>query len=200
LFHLRYYQGLDVNGSKKKSWTIHHSDFSNKSVEPSYIFYAAYYGNITSMRYFFSERPIKALKKFAQKYINNNSKDLRVTILNTIEDIQKVGRKLFTYELFGKNETPFHWAVDGNKHYAIKELVKLYKEKEINKQAGDNKEQQLTIKETLDMRAQREKVTALLLASHLGYYECVRALLEVGANPEIVDNKRWTLAHHAAYV
>ncbi|CAG8569665.1 18096_t:CDS:10 [Rhizophagus irregularis] len=195
----KYYQGLDVNGSMKRSWIIHHnSDFSNKSVKPSYIFYAAYYGNITSMRYFFSERPIKALKKFAQKYINNNSKDLRVTILNTIEDIQNVGRKLFTYELFRNNETPFHWAVDGNKHYAIEELVKLYKEKEINEQAGDNKEQQLTIEEILDMRTDRNKVTALLLAAYFGHNNCVRTLLEVGANPEIADNNGWSLAHYAA--
>ncbi|GBB92606.1 hypothetical protein RclHR1_02030009 [Rhizophagus clarus] len=197
----KYYQGLDVNGSKKKSWIINYvPGFSNnKDVKPSFIFYAAYYGNITSIQYFFSDRPINALKKFAYKYINNNSKDLRVTILNTIEDIQKVGRKLFIYELFC-NETPFHWAVEGNKHCAIEELVKLYsKEKEINDQIGDNnKEHHLTIEEILDMRTDRKKVTALLLAAHFGYNECVRTLLKVGANPEIVDRNGWSLVHHAA--
>ena len=56
---------LDFNDSHKH----------DKHVEPPYLFYAAYYGNIASMRYFFSERPIKALERYAQKY-SNMSKDL----------------------------------------------------------------------------------------------------------------------------
>ena len=174
-------------------------DSSDKHVEPSYLFYAAYYGNIASIQYFFSERPIKALERYAQKYTNKNSKDLRVTILNTLRDIYKVGRKLFTYELF-RNETPFHWAVQGNKCDAIKELAKLYKEKKGKEQEGDGEEQQLTLKEILDMRANNRKVTALLLAAQFGYNGCIRALLEAGADPGITDCNRWSLAHYAVYV
>ena len=197
---IRYYQGLNVNGRKKKSWAIHHNPgHSNKVVEPSYIFYAAYYGNITSVRYFFSEKPIKALEKFARKYANNNSKDIRLTVLNTIEDVQKAGKKLFNYELF-RNETPFHWAVQNNKHDIIKELVRLYKEKESKEQKGDDEEQQLTVEEILDMREQGKKATALLLAAQFGYNECIKALLEAGADPGITDCNGWSLAHYAVYV
>ncbi|PKY57789.1 hypothetical protein RhiirA4_479133 [Rhizophagus irregularis] len=58
--------------SQEKSWKIHYDpSYSNKFVEPPYLFYAAYYGNIAN---------------------------LRVTILGTIENIQKVGRKLYNYE------------------------------------------------------------------------------------------------------
>src|SRR5215213_3806192 len=98
---------------------------SNKHVEPSYLFYAAYYGNIASIQYFFSERPIKALERYARKYTNNNSKDLRVKNLNKMENITKGGKKLFTCELF-RNETPFHWAVQRNEYDAINELARLY--------------------------------------------------------------------------
>ncbi|RIA84952.1 ankyrin repeat-containing domain protein [Glomus cerebriforme] len=189
-----YYTGL-VDYPKEKFWKPYHNQMSHLfPVEPSYLFYAAYYGNITSIRYFFSDRPIKALNKFAQKYINKNSEDLRITILSTIEDVQKVGRKLFTYELF-KNQTPFHWAVQENKHDVIKELARLYKEEESKEQADDD---QLTLEEILDMRADITKVTALLLAAQLGYDECIKALLEVGADPGITDHNGWSLAHYAA--
>ena len=170
----------------------------DKHVEPPYLFYAAYYGNIASIRYFFSERPIKALERYAQKY-SNKSKDLRVTILNTIEDIQKVGGRLFTYDLF-RNETPFHWATQGNKHNAIKELAELYKENEDKMQVRDGEEQQLTCEEILNIRANKKQVTALLLAARFGYNECIRALLEAGADPKITDCNGWTLVHYATYV
>jgi len=117
-----------VNGRKKKSWAIHHNPgHSNKVVRPSYIFCTAYYGNITSVQYFFSEKPIKALENFARKYSNNNPKDVRLTVLNTIEDIQKVGKNYLI--MFFRNETPFHWVIQNNKHVIIKELVRLYKER-----------------------------------------------------------------------
>ena len=185
-----------MDGSKKRSWMIQHNpDSSDKHVEPSYLFYAAYYGNIASIQYFFSERPIKALERYVQKHTNNDSKDSIGK-----EDIHEGRtRKLFTYELF-RNETPFHWAVQGNKCDAIKELAKLYKEKKGKEQEGDGKEQQLTLKEILDMRADNKGVTALLLAVQFGYNECIRALLEAGADPGITDCNRWSLAHYAAYV
>ncbi|GBC03939.1 hypothetical protein RclHR1_05400001, partial [Rhizophagus clarus] len=193
----KHYQGLNVNGRKKKSWIIRHNPgYSNKHVEPSYLFYAAYYGNIMSIRYFFSERPIKALEKFAKKYADNESKDLRVTILDTIENIQKVGRKLFNYELF-RNETPFHWAVQNNERDSIKELIRLYKEKESKEQTGDDGEQPLTLEELLNMRADEGKITALLSAAQFGYNECIKALLEGGADPGIMDCNGWSLAHYA---
>jgi hypothetical protein len=195
-----YYQGLNINGHKKKSWIIRYNpSYSNKLVEPSYLFYAAYYGNITSIRYFLSERPIKALERFAQKYTDNKSKDLRVTILNTFEDIQKVGRKLFNYELF-RNETPFHWAVQNNEHDSIKELIRVFKEKESKGQTGYDEEQSLTLEEILDMRADERKITALLLAAQFGHNECIKALLEGGADPGITDCNGWSLAHYAVYV
>ena len=44
----RYYQGLDVDGSKKKSWIVKFVPFSSDQlVEPSYLFYAAYYDHRT---------------------------------------------------------------------------------------------------------------------------------------------------------
>ncbi|CAB4474476.1 ankyrin [Rhizophagus irregularis] len=191
-----YYQGLNIKGRKKKSWIIRYNpNYSNKSVKPPYLFYAAYYGNIASIRYFFSERPIKALEKFAQKYADNKSKDLRVTILDTIKNIQKVGRKLFNYELF-RNETPFHWAVQNNEHDSIKELIRLYKEQESKEQKGYDGEKPLTLEELLDMRADGKKITALLLAAQFGFNECIKALLEGGADPGITDCNGWSLAHY----
>ncbi|GBB90636.1 hypothetical protein RclHR1_17650006, partial [Rhizophagus clarus] len=121
---------------------------------------------------------------------DNESKDLRVTILDTIENIQKVGRKLFNYELF-RNETPFHWAVQNNERDSIKELIRLYKEKESKEQTGDDGEQPLTLEELLNMRADEGKITALLSAAQFGYNECIKALLEGGADPGIrLDNDK----------
>ena len=50
------------------------------------------------------------------------------------------------------------------------------------------------------MRSSEKQVTALHIAAQFGYNECIKALLEVGADPEITDCNGWSLAHYAVYV
>ncbi|KAG9287132.1 hypothetical protein G9A89_001026 [Geosiphon pyriformis] len=184
----KYYQGLDVDGSKKKSWIVRHNPAaSQKPIAPSFLHLAAFYGNATSIKYFLSPQPIKALERFARK---NRGHDIRANIINTVQDAAKIGRRLFTFEPY-ENQTPFHWAVEGNQPEAIKDLAKYYKP---NLQKND-----LELEEILDTRANNGWFTAFILAASTGKTECVEALLEVGADPGVVDESGWTGAHHATH-
>ncbi|CAJ0829388.1 15258_t:CDS:10 [Entrophospora sp. SA101] len=184
----KWYQGLDVDGSKKKSWVVHYMPNSHENfVQPSFLFYASFYGSIKSIEYFLSERPIKALEKFAKK--KDNRKDNRLKVLSKEEDIKKVGRKIFGFFLF-RNETPFHWAVQGNRPKALISLAESYKKLQEFNQQG--------LESLLDKKSIKDGMTALILAVKLQNTECLKILIELGADPGIVDDFGFTIAHYAS--
>lgn len=153
---------------------------------------AAYAGCVKSIKWLLSFEPISSLETF----LENNPIDRRTLVLNTPDEVEKVGLRVFGVDFY-RGRSPFFWAVYMNRPESIREIALGYVREHIEAPTIED------IVNKQHWRSENEPsfgINAFHLAASKGYPECVAMLIQIGADPLIQDERGWNVLHHAVYV
>ncbi|RKP24605.1 hypothetical protein SYNPS1DRAFT_29635 [Syncephalis pseudoplumigaleata] len=179
------YLGLNVDGKKKKGWLSKHNPYTRDSRDLPLLRIAISANNHRSMEYLLGDRPVEALRRFAQKHPH----DRRASVLTTKEEIEAVRDRLLGIGIVGE-PSPLHVAVAAEQPDALLYLLRHYKQ--VYQQEPSK------FLSLVNGSIGRQIATPLYMAIVRGAYKCFDILLEFGADP-LATFDGWNMAHRLAF-
>lgn len=175
----KYYQGLNVNGKKRKDWAAagrNVSGSSEKTAEVSPLLLAAHHGSVEQMEWFLSDAPLRCYKQYAQVHED----DKRLQRLSQVEGGLEGVVKEF---LSARSNMAIHCCLAGKQTSDSLEMLKYLTE---------------ALPDAVEAKS-ADGLTPLLLAFRLRSVEAAKILIDAGADQTARDKDGMNLLHQMLF-
>lgn len=175
----KYYQGLNVNGKKRKDWAAagrNVSGSSDKTAEVSPLLLTAHHGSVEQMEWFLSDAPLRCYKQYAQAHEDDKRLQRLSQVAGGLEGVVKEF-------LSARSNMAIHCCLAGKQTSDSLEMLKYLTE---------------ALPDAVEAKS-ADGLTPLLLAFRLRSIEAARILIDAGADQTARDKDGMNLLHQMLF-